>query len=77
LQWQAITHHYWFNSPVPMSFLQLLFPKFRAEVHLFYNAIVFIPMMIGMYYHMFPPTAEEAAACSCAVRREPLQAIAA
>jgi hypothetical protein len=33
--------------------------------------------MIGMYYHMFPPTAEEAAACSCAVRREPLQAIAA
>jgi len=39
---------------------------------------VFIPMIIGMYYHMFPPTAEERAACSCAVRRrEPLRAIAA
>jgi len=77
LQWQALTHHYWFNSPVPISFLQLLFPKFRAEVHLFYNAIVFIPMMIGMYYHMFPPTEEEAAACSCAVRHEAVPAIAA
>jgi hypothetical protein len=77
LQWQALTHHYWFNSPVPVSFLQLLFPKFRAEVHLFYNAIVFIPMMIGMYYHMFPPRGEESIACSCSVRREPLHAVAA
>jgi hypothetical protein len=65
LQWQALTHHYWFGSPVPVSFVQLLFPKFRIEIHLFYNAIVFIPMMIGMYYHMFPPTAEESRNCTC------------
>ena len=77
LQWQALTHHYWFGSPVPISFVQLLMPRFRPELHLFYNAIVFIPMMIGMYYHMFPPKGEEAAACSCALRREPLPAVVA
>ena len=74
---QALTHHYWFGSPVPVSFLQLLFPKFRVEIHLLYNAVVFIPMMIGMYYHMFPPRGEESAVCGCALHREPIQAVAA
>jgi hypothetical protein len=74
LQWQALTHHYWFGSPVPISFVQLLFPKFRVELHLFYNAIVFVPMMIGMYYHLFPPAGEEAAACTCSLQHEPLPA---
>lgn len=74
LQWQALTHHYWFNSPVPTSFLQVLFPKFRAEIHLFYNAVVFIPMIIGMYYHVFPPKGEETAACTCALRHDPVPA---
>jgi hypothetical protein len=37
---------------VPVSFVQMLLPKFRVEIHLFYNTIVFIPMMIGMYYYM-------------------------
>jgi hypothetical protein len=54
-----------FHSPVPMSILQLWFP--RVELHLFYNTVVFIPMMIGMYYHMFPPPDEEPhTGCSCA-----------
>jgi hypothetical protein len=74
---QALSHHYWFGSPVPVSFLQLLFPRFRVEIHLFYNAVVFVPMMIGMYYHMFPPKGEPIAACSCAVRHEALPAVAA
>ena len=77
LQYQALTHHYWFGSPVPISFVQLLFPKFRVELHLFYNAIVFIPMMIGMYYHLFPPKGEEVAACSCALHREHAQPVVA
>lgn len=77
LQWQALTGHYWFGSPVPVSFLQVFLPKFRAEIHLFYNAIVFIPMVIGMYYHMFPPKGEEVATCTCSLRREALPAIAA
>lgn len=76
LQWQALTHHYWFGSPVPVSFLQMLFPKSRVEIHLFYNAVVFMPMLIAMYYHMFPPKGEEAAACSCSLRRESVAAVA-
>ena len=70
LQWQALTQNNWFNSPVPVSFLQMLLPKSRVEIHLFYNAIVFIPMMIGMYHHMFPAKGDEGAACSCALRRK-------
>jgi hypothetical protein len=76
LQWQAITGHYWFGSPVPISFVQTLFPRFRVELHLFYNAVVFVPMMIAMYYHMFPPKGEEVPACTCALRRETSPAIA-
>ena len=77
LQWQAITHDYWFNSPVPVSFLQTVLPQSRVEIHLFYNAVVFIPMIIGMYYHMFPPQGEQSAACSCSLRREAVAAMAA
>jgi hypothetical protein len=66
LQYQAIAHHYWFHSPVPVSFLQAAGVP-RVELHLFYNTIVFVPMVIGMYYHMFPPEGEEQhATCSCA-----------
>ena len=55
-----------FHSPVPVSILQLWLP--RVELHLFYNTIVFIPMVIGMYYHMFPPANEERhGGCACAV----------
>src|ERR1044071_7324818 len=28
LQWQALTHYYWFCSPAPSSFVQLLMTKF-------------------------------------------------
>ena len=31
----------------------------RVEVHMFYNAIVTIPMVIAMYYHMLPSPGEE------------------
>ena len=58
-----------------MCVLQLFFP--RVELHLFYNSVVFIPMVIGMYYHMFPPKGEEAAACTCSVRHEALPVVAA
>lgn len=77
LQWQALTHHYWLGSPVPLSFLQMLFPKSRVEIHLFYNAVVFMPMLVAMYYHLFPPKGEEIAACSCSLRHEPVHAVAA
>src|SRR6266496_468182 len=75
LQGQALFHHNLIGSPVPVSFLQMAFPKSRVEIHLFYNAIVFIPMMIGMYYHMFPPESEgEHATCACAWTHAPAKA---
>jgi len=62
---QATTGHNFFGRPVPTSILQLWLP--RVELHLFYNSIVFIPMVIGMYYHLFPPASERARfQCSCA-----------
>ena len=61
---QATTHHNFWGKPVPVSVLQLIVP--RVELHLFYNTIVFIPMVIGMYYHMFPRRGEEVlSVCSC------------
>ena len=61
---QATFHHNLWGKPVPCSVLQLVFP--RVELHLFYNSIVFIPMVIAMYYHMFPPQDEpRTATCSC------------
>ncbi len=64
LIWQATFHHNFWSKPVPCSVLQLVFP--RVELHLFYNSIVFIPMVIGMYYHMFPPESEHGKmACTC------------
>jgi hypothetical protein len=63
---QAIRHHNFWNKPVPFSVLQLVIP--RVELHLFYNAIVFIPMVIAVYYHMFPPETEvNTAKCTCAL----------
>src|ERR1700679_123429 len=56
LIWQAATHHNFWGKPVPCSVLQLIFP--RDELHLFYNSIVFAPMVIGMDYHLFPPETE-------------------
>jgi len=66
LQGQAIAGRNLFDQPVPVSLVQLWIP--RVELHLFYNTVVFIPMVIAMYYHMFPPPGEEAhrSACACA-----------
>ena len=66
LQTQAILGHNLFGSPVPMSIAQLIIP--RVELHLFYNTIVTIPMVIAMFFHLFP-SEEEASQmqCSCAM----------
>jgi hypothetical protein len=64
LQWQAMSGHYLFGAPVPMSFAQLVIP--RVELHLFYNTIVTIPMVVAMFYHMFPSREDELhMRCSC------------
>ena len=62
---QYVTGSNLFGRPVPTSILQLWLP--RVELHLFYNTIVFIPMVMAMYHHMFPPAADEARQhCTCA-----------
>lgn len=73
LQGQVIVGHNLFHSPVPTSIVQLWLP--RVQLHLFYNSIVFIPMVIGMYYHLLP-RAEEASRmrCTCALRVRPAAA---
>lgn len=45
---QYLSGAYLFNSPVPISIIQLIIP--RIELHLFYNLIVVAPMVIAMYY---------------------------
>jgi hypothetical protein len=67
LQIQALTGHNLFHSPVPTSIAQIWIP--RVELHLTYNTLVFIPMVVAMYYHMFPPQGEAAhMRCTCAVQ---------
>lgn len=67
LQGQAIVGINLFNSPVPISIAQLFIP--RVELHLIYNTIVFVPMVIGIYHHMFPaPEDASRMRCSCAVQ---------
>lgn len=46
---QAQAHHTLFGAAKPTSIIQLIIP--RVELHLFYNAIVFTPMVIGVYLH--------------------------
>ena len=67
LQGQYLLGQNLFGRPVPTSIAQLWFP--RVELHLFYNTIVFIPMALAMYHHMFPARSEQARrTCSCAGR---------
>ena len=62
---QAQTGHNFWSKPVPTSVLQLIYP--RVELHLFYNSIVFLPMLVALYLHLRPAPAERAAArCTCA-----------
>ena len=73
LQGQAIVGANLFNSPVPVSIAQLWIP--RVELHLIYNSLVFVPMIIGMYYHMFP-SKEDAPAMQCTCAYHPRVAAA-
>jgi hypothetical protein len=65
LQGQAVFGANLFGRPVPVSLVQLWVP--RVELHLFYNTIVFVPMIVAMYFHLFPPEEERVRPqCSCA-----------
>jgi len=54
------------TGPPQHAFSWLMLFVRRVEVHLFYNTIVFIPMAIGMYLHVFPmPEEEQHMGCTC------------
>ncbi|WP_433309710.1 hypothetical protein ACQP0U_21140 [Micromonospora sp. CA-269861] len=64
---QAQTGTFFFGRSVPTSLLQLVLP--RVELHLFYNTVVFLPMVIAIILHLRPNRAEsELMTCSCAPR---------
>jgi hypothetical protein len=63
LLYQATAGQNFFGSPVPSSVLQQWFP--RVELHLFYNAAVFVPMVIAMWLHTRADQAE-VNRCTCA-----------
>ena len=69
LFYQALSGQYLFGGKVPTSIGQIWIP--RIELHLFYNFIVFTPMVIAMYYHLYPPASEvPSIACTCARHRQ-------
>ena len=58
-----------FGASAPTSIAQLVIA--RVELHLFYNSIVFIPMVIAMYLHVRPTVQEmQATLCSCVARQK-------
>ena len=76
LFYQAQTGRYMFGGTVPTSVGQIWIP--RIELHLIYNTLVFIPMVLAMYYHLYPPPSESAVpTCTCAHHRSPVSAGAA
>jgi hypothetical protein len=67
LQGQYLLGQNLLGRPVPTSLVQLWVP--RVELHLFYNTVVFTPMVVAMYFHMFPPAETGKAKCTCAWHR--------
>lgn len=61
-----------FGSPVPTSLLQPFIP--RAELHLLYNLVVFVPMVVAMWLHT-RPCEDETNNCSCAAPQEEMMSL--
>lgn len=62
---QALTGAFLLGAKVPTSIAQLAFP--RIELHLFYNTVVFIPMVVAMVRHLRPSQEERMQMrCTCA-----------
>ncbi|SDJ74659.1 hypothetical protein [Nonomuraea jiangxiensis] len=70
---QSMSGTYLAGRPVPTSIIQLLVP--RVELHLFYNAVVFAPMVVAMLLHRRPtPTERADMRCGCALAPAPAPA---
>jgi hypothetical protein len=72
---QAIFAANLFGKPLPTSIAQLV--VMRVELHLLYNALVFIPMVIAMIYHVRPSESERhGVTCTCAIATRKEMALA-
>jgi hypothetical protein len=66
------------TGPPVHPFTALMVFVRRVEVHMFYNTIVFVPMVVAMYYHMFPSPGEEAhMGCACVWHKKASQPVCA
>ena len=63
LQGQALLGSNLFHSSGPISVGQVWVP--RAELHLLYNLLVFIPMVVAVVLHSMP-SKNDSPACTCA-----------
>jgi hypothetical protein len=71
---QAQTGKHLDGRPVPTSLLQLLIP--RVELHLFYNSLVFAPMVVAILLHRHATPAERSRMqCACALGTEDFSAV--
>lgn len=73
---QALIHKPFYKFAAPVSIAQILAQYFsgrpfagppwlpRIELHLFYNLIVLIPMLVALYYHRFPPSSNKSTVLS-------------
>jgi hypothetical protein len=66
---QAVAMQPLFGAAVPTSIAQLFFP--RVELHLFYNVIVTVPMLVAMYWHRYPTRREARLVTCCCARLRP------
>lgn len=61
---QAQAGVFFFGKAVPTSVAQLAFP--RVELHLFYNTVVFLPMVVAIILHLRPNASERRrTVCNC------------
>jgi len=73
LQVQTIVGRNLLDAPEPMSLAQFVVP--RLELHLVYNTLVFVPMIVAMHRHLLPNASELALmGCTCAAPRRPATA---
>ncbi len=63
---QALSGWHLAGRAIPTSVVQLVVP--RVELHLFYNAVVFLPTVVGMLLHVWPPAHALSDPCSCSRR---------
>lgn len=69
---QALAGTYLMGKAVPTSVVQLVLP--RVELHLFYNALVTLPMVVAMVLHRRPTAAApQPEGCTCALPRVQVQ----